>query len=1001
MKRFFTRRRRLRAPQPEDKGIESFFTNTKHLIDSLQALAKAARSAKRIFIIHGVGAVGKTAVLLMARLFCKREGIAVAYAPGNEVITPVDILSRFVEELEESHVDFPRFDKTFKRYLAIQLKAEQEAKSLGEKTTGLVKEGLKVGGKVAAYALPYGKLGEDVGVPLASAVVDVLASKLSQPDYELYRESVERLTEVFLEDIVNIDPPRRLVLMLDTYEQLEALDNWVRDLARRLPDNVLLVIAGRVEVGREWDAVWPGWVAAAQIEPLGLMSDDHLRELVQRYSQAIAGSSPDAQLAGEIVRFARGLPMAVTIAVNLWAKYGSKDFPAIKPRVVEDLYDQLMRGTPAKLRATFEEAAALRWFNREALRFMANAKEDTGFEELRRFPFILISRDGFRLHDVVRTTVNDSLKFSDPERYVALHLRASEYYEQKLAKLSESGSGAAEERQKYLLELTYHRFQVSENEGLKYLAQVIESELFNRRQLAFCQALLHELNGYDLSRNIRRWLKYYEGMLSFYEGREPDRPRQILEELNNDPELDVQLKVNVLEELAGIHWFYSLRETDGTRKARELYNQCLELRSANPSDIAGLSRILTWLGILQQRAEGNGEEFFKRALNLIAQSGLKYDSITAGIERELSIALRMQGRFAESLRLITSSIEKFGRLDLQLHKTHSLVNYGMLLLFMGRLREAEVQLQQSIKLYEGSGHPQVYERAWPLVGLGNVALGRGETGEALATYEKALQVWKDDSFGLAVVQGGMAEVYLARGDWDEALDYAEKSLALKVELADKFGLAWTLNTKGQALMGKQQYPEALRAFLDGYQQMTDYGSEFGKSRLALSLCEVYLHLERINDFRQQAQEIETLGTLFDYFHDLAHLSFLKGLFELKQYAEKPEAAAPEALIRSVASDFQAALAYALQYNIYLLDSMLEKVRGALENSTAFQTPDGKMRPSAIYTAILNGWKNAKLGDEQLTRVEASKRKDEARDGKHQQTVAVYLQSLRAEKPLEK
>jgi hypothetical protein len=72
--------------------------------------------------------------------------------------------------------------------------------------------------------------------------------------------------------------------MTDTYEQMTALDDWMRELARRLPKNVLLVLAGRTVPA--WDRAWQDWMGKAKILELKGMAPDDIRTLVHRYSCA-------------------------------------------------------------------------------------------------------------------------------------------------------------------------------------------------------------------------------------------------------------------------------------------------------------------------------------------------------------------------------------------------------------------------------------------------------------------------------------------------------------------------------------------------------------------------------------------------------------------------------------------------------------------------------------------------------------------------------------------
>lgn len=132
--------------------------------------------------------------------------------------------------------------------------------------------------------------------------------------------------------------------MIDTYEQMTALDHWMRELARSLPKNVLLVIASRTVP--TWDRSWQNWLGRAEVVELKEMTPDDLRTLVHRYYTYIRSGDPDPKQVEAIVQFARGLPMVATTVVQLWVKYGIEDFQTVRPQVVADLVDRLLEGVP-------------------------------------------------------------------------------------------------------------------------------------------------------------------------------------------------------------------------------------------------------------------------------------------------------------------------------------------------------------------------------------------------------------------------------------------------------------------------------------------------------------------------------------------------------------------------------------------------------------------------------------------------------------------------------
>ena len=278
---------------------------------------------------------------------------------------------------------------------------------------------------MAASAIPVvGPLVGAAGGESAEALIDWLRGFLTKPDMELYLDPTKRLDSDFLNDLTRAAIRQRIVLTVDTYEQMTALDNWMREVARKLPKNVLLVIAGRNVP--TWDRSWQDWIGKAEIVELKEMTSDDIRTLVHRYYALIRGGHPDPQQIDAIMQFARGLPIVATTVVQLWVKYGLEDFQTVRPQVVADLVDRLLEGVPQEMCPAFESAAVLRYFNVEALSallFRSNA--ETLYTELRRWPFIRSRKEGLAVHDTMREMINEALHVRTPERFRTLHERAA------------------------------------------------------------------------------------------------------------------------------------------------------------------------------------------------------------------------------------------------------------------------------------------------------------------------------------------------------------------------------------------------------------------------------------------------------------------------------------------------------------------------------------------------------------------------------------------------
>jgi hypothetical protein len=305
------------APQSTDEetDLESFYTDSEYVLQIFKQLACTTPLSKRLLIIHGIGGVGKSTLLRMYSLSCHRQHIPSALVASEEAPSPVDVLEDWAEDLNHDGVRLLTFQKTLTHYRTIQAKVEDEANKEHQAKSRIAgtlgKSAAKTVITMAASAIPMvGPLIGSLGGESAEAFVDWLLSFLTKPEMDLYLDPAKRLDSDFLSDLNRIASRQRIVLMTDTYEQMTVLDDWMRELARRFPNNVLLVLAGRIVPA--WDRTWQGWLGKAEVVELKEMTSDDIRTLVQRYYAYIRGGEPDPKQVEAIVQFARGLPIVAT-----------------------------------------------------------------------------------------------------------------------------------------------------------------------------------------------------------------------------------------------------------------------------------------------------------------------------------------------------------------------------------------------------------------------------------------------------------------------------------------------------------------------------------------------------------------------------------------------------------------------------------------------------------------------------------------------------------------
>lgn len=236
----------------QDNELAEFFTDVEQLRATFKNAVAAPTLPKRLLVIHGVGGVGKSSLLKMFRLHCKSVNVPVALASGDDSKSALDVLTHWTEDLKADDIAFPSFSKTFEHYRAIQAKVDEQAKKAQDARgraadiagKAASKTAEAAGGALAGAAIGSvipgigtaigGALGGVLGGMGAEALVDWLRGFLTKPDIDLLLDPTEKLTDDFLADVAPAADKRRIVLMLDTFEQMTALDDWARDVAQRV-----------------------------------------------------------------------------------------------------------------------------------------------------------------------------------------------------------------------------------------------------------------------------------------------------------------------------------------------------------------------------------------------------------------------------------------------------------------------------------------------------------------------------------------------------------------------------------------------------------------------------------------------------------------------------------------------------------------------------------------------------------------------------------------------
>jgi hypothetical protein len=215
----------------------------------------------------------------------------------------------------------------------------------------------------------------------------------------------------------------RPLLIFDSYERMAGIDGWLRDtLLPSLPSSALVVLASRRPPAAEWFR--DGWEHVAVDVELAPLSSGDAHALLAAYGVS------DPALAGELVRWAKGWPLALSLAAGTPARPGTPG-PTLSG-APDQLRAVIARVTRAELEEGNFDVVAVAAIARSCSARMLNAvlpgvDADAAMAWLRGLTFAERVGDGVALHDLVRRAVRAELEERDPPRARDLRRRIADH----------------------------------------------------------------------------------------------------------------------------------------------------------------------------------------------------------------------------------------------------------------------------------------------------------------------------------------------------------------------------------------------------------------------------------------------------------------------------------------------------------------------------------------------------------------------------------------------
>ena len=649
-------------------------------------------------------------------------------------------------------------------------------------------------------------------------------------------EAAERVWQQFFDDYQTLTQDNKVVLLLDTFEEAEIVEDWV--VSRMLPNirhNTVMVISGRKETA--FPSVDSHEVIIRELEPL---SEE---EVIDFFRQA---GLKEAQVPDKLVRriawLSEGRPIYVALAVD-WILHG------------EGRPDELVKSEPGDKfgRALVKRVLRLRRPEDQAIMYMAviwrrmdrdlmahllkiiPEEAEKLIERLSRFSFIKYRKPtpGFPgsclLHDEMRELLK---RYAWPEFAQSGRVRkelirdALTYYEQKIIGAEErgvlEGQRPPQERETaYLLaEWLFYKMSVDLEQGFQASERLFRPAI-HYLDLAYCDLLNEEVGRFRdrLTPKMHDELRFREALVLSRRERFTEA-MDIWEKLLVSPDYDRKMRATTLMLLVETATYSGKVEV-----ALEYGKQGLQ----------------AYEELLLEQPERT---------DLKLEQGQLYNN--------LGLAHRTRGELDEAIEWYQKALETE---ITEKGKARTLNNLGYVYKLQGRLDKAKTYCGIALKIRERLGIP--YELGLGYNTMGMVLEEAGNIKDAADLYHKALTSFEEARSqrgkGLALINTGRLQRNI--NDFDDALVHLEEARRIFERQGDIEHTAEVLNEIGCAYRGRLEEGDAEKAeeYLHRSLELArSYGDSYREADNLEDLTVLYFrlgNLEKTKEYAKRAREI--------------------------------------------------------------------------------------------------------------------------------------------------
>lgn len=380
----------------------------------------------------------------------------------------------------------------------------------------------------------YTPLGNIEITKLKSGQIDIqaIAKNLTQAIESLKKDTKKEtiidiksvLLNLFSLAIDRISNVRRIVLIIDSYEEFEENDKWFRGkFLNSFRKELIIIISGKNDLTREYKNNFEKLVNCLYIREFTLFeTENYLREFI---------SLNDPTIISGVYTLSKGLPISISMlsgAIKSFRGNESKikeflEYPQeMEDKLIKYIIYIMLDYIPKGDRNLLILLSYLRKFDENLFAELSGVLNPQKTLEKLATNYTFINTRNYKLHDLVKKTIRIYTKKELPEVYQEINQDALDYYSDRLRENPEDTN--------FLIDALYYYFHIEEDMAYKHLLMTISHYL--QTNIDFCEVLTNAMMDCQIKKETKINIKNISESLVHFRHRDYKGSQTLLEAIS-------------------------------------------------------------------------------------------------------------------------------------------------------------------------------------------------------------------------------------------------------------------------------------------------------------------------------------------------------------------------------------------------------------------------------------------------------------------------------------